>query len=146
MTPTDPPGKPDNPRRRSLIFKVGQDRFRPPPGLDEVVVVFGNQPIREILFRRFGAKKAMLQGTVLEPKELHGREVSGFYALPRDGTLPSGSRLMVDARTMLRGHVPEGEQLDLVKVFAGRMARVALRRVGSGADTYAVLDRVLERL
>jgi hypothetical protein len=114
--------------------------------VEEVVVIFGPQPIREILFRRFGAKKAVLSGTVLEPKELHGREIGGFYAIPSNGTLPSGSRLMIDARTMLRGHVPEGEQLDLVKVFAGRMARVALRHVGKGADRYSVIDRILERL
>lgn len=133
-------------RRTGLIFKVGQDRFRPPPGVEEVVVVFGNNPIREILFRRFAAKKAVLIATVIEPKELHGRTVGGFYAIPNNGMLPSGSRLMQDARTMLGGRVQEGEQLDLQKVFAGRMARVALRRVGKGADAYSVLDRIVEKL
>ncbi|HEV8421309.1 MAG TPA: hypothetical protein VGR13_08145 [Actinomycetota bacterium] len=109
-------------------------------------MIFENQPIREILFRRFGTKKAELRATVLEPKELHGKTICGFYRLPRDGTLPGGCRLMADARVMLRGQVQEGEQLDLHKVFAGRMARILLRRVGKGADTYAVLDRILEKL
>ncbi len=132
--------------RRSLIFKVGPDRFRPPPGVDEVTVLFGDRPIQEIFFRRFSAKKAMLLATVLTPKELHGQQVGGFYALPRDGTLPSGSRLMQDARTMLGGDVQEGEQLDLHKVFCGKMARVSLRRVGSGVDSYCVIDKILKKL
>ncbi len=138
--------EPAHPQRRSLIFKVGPDRFRPPPYVDEVTVLFGDRPIQEIFFRRFAAKKAMLLATVLTPKELHGQQVGGFYALPSNGLLPSGSRLMADARTMLGGHVQEGEQLDLHKVFAGRMARVLLRRVGSGVDSYCVIDKILKKL
>ncbi len=139
--PTNEPSK-----RNNLIFKVGQDRFRPPPDVDEVSVLFGGEPIRTILFRRFGAKKAVLLATVISPKELHGSHVAGFYALPSNGMLPAGSRLMQDARTMLGGHAPEGELIDLHKVFAGRMARVSLRRVGKGTDIYCVIDKILKKL
>ena len=134
------------PRRSSLVFKVGEDRFRPPFGLEEVVVIFGNNPINEVFFRRWGAKKAMLLATVLEPKEFHGRTIAGFYALPSNGTLPSGSRLMKDVRTMVGASLQKGEQVNLQKVFAGRMARVKLKPVGEGADAYAVMDRILGRL
>ena len=138
--------EPANPKRRSLIFRAGPDRFRPPPGVDEVTVIFGDRPIQEILFRRFGAKKALILATVVKPKELHGQQVAGFYALPSNGTLPAGSRLMQDARALLNGRVQEGERLDLLDVFRGRMARVALRRVGQGIDSYCVIDRILEKL
>lgn len=135
-------------RPSGLTFKVGEDRLRVPPGLTHVTVRFGGEPITKMLFKRFKAEKVMVRGTIVDPPELAGRTLAGFYPLPPNGTLGGGSRLMRDSRTLHGRPLAEGESFDPQDAFAGRTALVALRLVTpkDGSGTYAVLDYVVRRV
>ena len=135
-------------RPNGLTFKIGEDRLRVPPGVTQVTVRFGDSPITRMRFKRFKSEKVMVRGTITEPKELMGRTLAGFYALPSNGTLGGGPRLMRDARTLHDRPLEEGESFNLQDAFAGRTALIALKVVTpkDGSGPYAVLDYVVRRL
>lgn len=135
--------QPDNPRRGSMVFKVAEPRFRAPDDVERVLVGFGVAPFENMLIKRIRGRKIVLKATVLEPPSVAGRHLLGFFNPPPDGTLPGGSRLAAAARVMLGKELPEGEPLDLNRLFGNRRAWVSLRRVKNPGGDYHVLDQIL---
>lgn len=136
----------DRPRRerrgREIVLKIGQERFRPPKDITEIVVQFGPYPLREQLIARIRARKLILTGTVVKPETQAGKTVVGFYSPPESGTLAAGSNLARDIRTLLGALPPEGEQVDIGLIFAGKKVRVKLRWSGKGVQSYALMDGI----
>ena len=132
----------------NFVFKIGEDRLRVPKEIRQVTVQFGEAPFTRMLFKRFGAWRLLLRGTVLAPTEFAGRSIVGSYTVPSDGRLGSGSRLGIDARTVSGGTLAEGDMADLQRVFAHKRVVVELRRVekdhrSQPVEPYAVIDHII---
>jgi len=139
--------------RPSLIFKAGQPRTLLPDDVREVIVAFGASPMQTLLFEKFGAWKAVLKGTIVEPAAFAGKTIVATFALPENGQLGSGSRLY-RAALAVHGPIEEGKVLDFRTVFANTKCRAEIRKITKdhrgkeipAAMHYCVLEDIKERV